>query len=74
VKTAKNTVETSTAPSDVKGGGSIENHVIQVAYVFRSGLERSLVSAGVTMLVAAAIAARTLSSRARCSEAQPFKL
>ena len=68
-------VETGTAPSDVKGGGSIENHVIQAAYgVFRSGLERSLVIAGVGVLIAAAIAARTLSPRARSSEAQPIKL
>ena len=59
-------VETGTAPSDVKGGGSIENHVIQAAYgVFRSGLERSLEIAGGGMLIATAIAARTLSPRAR---------
>lgn len=75
MKTAKNIVETSTAPSDVKGGGSSENHVIQVTDgVFRSGLERPLVIAGVNTFIAAAIAARTLSPRARSSEAQPIKL
>jgi hypothetical protein len=69
-------VETGTVPSGVKGGGSIENHVIQAAYgAFRSGLEQSLVIAGVGMLIAAAIAARTLGPRAPASsEAQPFEL
>ena len=69
-------VETGTVPSGVKGGGSIEDHVIQAAYgAFRSGLEQSLVIAGVGMLIAAAIAARTLGPRAEdSSEAPPFEL
>jgi predicted MFS family arabinose efflux permease len=71
-----NAVETGTVPSGVKGGSSIEDHVIQAAYgAFRSGLEQSLVIAGVGMLIAAVIAVRTLGPRQDASsELVPFEL
>ena len=55
---------------------NIEDHVIQAAYgAFRSGLERSLVIAGIGMLIAAGIAARTLGPlRERFNETAPFEL
>jgi predicted MFS family arabinose efflux permease len=71
-----NAVETGTVPSGVKGGGSIEDHVIQAAYgAFRNGLEQSLVIAGIGMLIAAGIAARTLGPpREQSNEKAPFEL
>jgi len=71
-----NAVETGTVPSGVKGGSSIEDHVIQAAYgAFRSGLEQSLVIAGVGMLIAAVIAVRTLGPpKGESSELAIFEL
>jgi uncharacterized MAPEG superfamily protein len=71
-----NAVETGTVPSGVKSGSSIEGHVIQAAYgAFRSGLEESLVIAGVGMLIAAGIAARSLGPRPdTSSESVSFEL
>ena len=70
-----NAVETGTVPSGVNGGSSIEDHVIQAAYgAFRTGLEQSLVIAGVGMLVAAAIAVRTLSPNVDGDTASTFDL
>ncbi|MGA2307241.1 MAG: hypothetical protein ABSH29_24085 [Acidimicrobiales bacterium] len=67
---------TESGPSGVKGGASIEDDVIQAAYgAFRSGLEQSLVIAGIGMLIAAGIAARTLGPlRERFNETAPFEL
>jgi len=57
-------LETGTVPSGVKGGSSIEDKVIVAAYAaFRSGLKVALLTAGIAMLVAAFIAAVTLSTR-----------
>ena len=58
-------VETGAAPKGVivgnGAGNTIEDRVIQAVYgAFRTGLEQSLVVAGVGMLVAATIAVRTL--------------
>lgn len=60
-----NAVETGTVPRGIGpghgSGSAIENEVIEAAYsAFRSGLEQSLVIAGVGMFVAALIAALTL--------------
>ena len=61
-------IETGASPKGIKvgngTGNTIEDHVVQAVYgAFRSGLEQSLVVAGVGMLVAAAIAVRTLGPR-----------
>jgi MFS family permease len=58
-------IETGTAPKGVAvgngSGNTIEDHVVQAVYgAFRTGLEQSLVVAGVGMLVAAGISVRTL--------------
>jgi EmrB/QacA subfamily drug resistance transporter len=58
-------IETGTAPKGIVvgngNGNSIQDHVVQAVYgAFRTGLEQSLVVAGVGMLVAAGIAVRTL--------------
>jgi EmrB/QacA subfamily drug resistance transporter len=74
-----NAVETGTVPRGVGQGhgtgSSIENHVVEAAYgAFRSGLEQSLVIAGVGMLVAAVIAARTLGPRSEQTGDAPFEV
>ena len=61
-------IETGAAPPGMTvgsgAGNSIEDHVVAAVYgAFRNGLEQSLVLAGVGMLVAAAIAVRTLGPR-----------
>ena len=61
-------IETGTVPTGVGPthgtGNAIEDHVIEAVYgAFRSGLEQSLVVAGVGMLVAAIIAVQTLGPR-----------
>ena len=61
-------VETGTVPTGVAPGhgtgNAIEDHVIEAVYgAFRSGLEQSLVVAGLGMLVAAIIAVQTLGPR-----------
>jgi len=61
-------IETGTAPKGIVvgsgSGNTIEDHVVQAVYgAFRTGLEQSLVLAGIGMLVAAAIAVRTLGPR-----------
>jgi EmrB/QacA subfamily drug resistance transporter len=61
-------VETGTVPAGVGPGhgtgNAIEDHVIEAVYgAFRTGLEQSLVVAGVGMLLAAIIAVRTLGPR-----------
>jgi EmrB/QacA subfamily drug resistance transporter len=66
-------IENGTAPKGIVvgngTGNSIEDHVVQAVYnAFRSGLEKSLMVAGVGMLVAAAIAVRTLGPRAHSSD------
>jgi hypothetical protein len=71
-------VETGTVPSGVGPGhgtgSAIENHVVEAAYgAFRTGLEQSLVIAGVGMLVAAVIAARTLGTRSERKGEAPFE-
>ena len=71
-------VETGTVPSGVGPGhgtgSAIENHVVEAAYgAFRTGLEQSLVIAGVGMLVAAVIAARTLGTRSERRGEAPFE-
>jgi len=58
-------VETGTVPTGVGAshgtGNAIEDHVIEAVYgAFRTGLEQSLVVAGVGMFIAAIIAVRTL--------------
>jgi EmrB/QacA subfamily drug resistance transporter len=58
-------IETGASPKGVVvgngTGNSIQDHVVQAVYAaFRNGLEQSLVVAGVGMLIAAAIAVRTL--------------
>jgi hypothetical protein len=73
-----NAVETGTVPSGVGAGhgtgNAIENHVVEAAYgAFRTGLEQSLVIAGVGMLAAAGIAARTLGSRRESASESPFE-
>jgi EmrB/QacA subfamily drug resistance transporter len=73
-----NAVETGTVPKGVGPGhgtgSSIENHVVEAAYgAFRTGLEQSLVIAGVGMLVAAVIAARTLGPRSEQTGDAPFE-
>ena len=56
-----NTIETGTVPSGVRGGGSIEDRVIEAAYgAFRSGLEIALLASGVALLLVALVAAVTL--------------
>jgi hypothetical protein len=72
-----NAVETGTVPRGVGPGhgtgSAIENHVVEAAYgAFRAGLEQSLVIAGVGMIVAAVIAARTLGPRREDSSRSPF--
>ncbi|MDA8290060.1 MAG: MFS transporter [Actinomycetota bacterium] len=58
-------IETGTVPTGVKGGGSIEDQVIEAAYgAFRAGLEVALVTAGVALVVAGIVAAATLGPRA----------
>jgi EmrB/QacA subfamily drug resistance transporter len=61
-------IETGTTPKGIVvgsgSGNTIEDHVVQAVYgAFRTGLEQSLVVAGIGMLVAAAIAVRTLGPR-----------
>jgi EmrB/QacA subfamily drug resistance transporter len=58
-------IETGAAPKGIVvssgNGNTIEDRVVKAVYgAFRTGLEQSLVVAGVGMLVAAAVAARTL--------------
>jgi EmrB/QacA subfamily drug resistance transporter len=72
-----NAVETGTVPSGVGTGhgtgNAIENSVVEAAYgAFRTGLEQSLVIAGVGMLIVAGIAARTLGPRGEASSQIPF--
>ena len=72
-----NALETGTVPSGVGTGhgtgNAIENSVVEAAYgAFRTGLEQSLVFAGVGMLIAAGIAARTLGPRGGASPQTPF--
>jgi EmrB/QacA subfamily drug resistance transporter len=61
-------IETGKVPSGVGAngsGGGIEDQVIEAAYhAFRSGLQESLVIAGIGMLVAAVVAATTLGAAA----------
>jgi ribosomal protein L18E len=59
-----NAVETGVVPSGVKGGGTIEDKVIVAAYAaFRSGLQTALLASGAALLIAAVVAATTLSER-----------
>jgi EmrB/QacA subfamily drug resistance transporter len=66
-------VETGTVPSGVGGGGSggsIEDRVIEAAYhAFRSGLQESLIIAGLGMLIAAFVAAITLGASGGTADA-----
>jgi EmrB/QacA subfamily drug resistance transporter len=66
-----NAIETGSVPRGVRGGGSIEDRVIEAAYgAFRSGLETALIAAGLAMLCAALLAAATLSTRRDASTLQ----
>jgi EmrB/QacA subfamily drug resistance transporter len=72
-----NAVESGTVPRGVGPGhgtgSAIENHVVEAAYgAFRTGLEQSLVIAGVGMFAAALIAAVTLGTRRADSGHSPF--
>jgi EmrB/QacA subfamily drug resistance transporter len=67
-QTIINFIETGATPTGVTigsgSGNSIEDRVVAAVYgAFRTGLEQSLVVAGVGMLVAAGIAVRTLGPR-----------
>ena len=56
-----NAIETGLVPKGVRGGGSIENRVIEAAYgAFRDGLDVALLTSGIAMLAAAVVAAATL--------------
>ena len=59
-----NAIETGAVPSGVSGGSSIEDRVIHAAYAaFRSGLEVALITSGLAILAAWAVAALTLGPR-----------
>jgi EmrB/QacA subfamily drug resistance transporter len=61
-----NAIETGGVPSGASGGSTIEDKVYAAAYgAFRGGLEVALVTAGIGMVLAAVLAAVTLSSRQR---------